>query len=133
MSSLLSLQYFVSICSSAEHFQKPSTFPSSTCIDLLRVMHVCYIVQQQLACSQSIHQDQTFRNYHIYYHVKHSQSCHYRNVIYYSDVKADFLADITPVFSVTWSFRNHSDILIFCSRNISYYYQCNAKNPAQAH
>jgi len=29
---------------------------------------------------------------------------------------------ITPVFSVTWSFRNHSNMLICCSRNI--YYQC---------
>ncbi len=25
---------------------------------------------------------------------------------------------ITPVFSVTWSFRNHSNMLIWCSRNI---------------
>ncbi len=25
---------------------------------------------------------------------------------------------ITPVFSVTWSFRNHSDMLICCSRNM---------------
>jgi len=24
---------------------------------------------------------------------------------------------ITPVFSVTWSFRNHSNILIWCSRH----------------
>jgi len=31
---------------------------------------------------------------------------------------------ITPVFSVTWSFRNHSNMRIWCSRNISYYYQC---------
>jgi len=31
----------------AARFQKPSTFPSSTCIDLLWVIHVCYIVQQQ--------------------------------------------------------------------------------------
>jgi len=33
---------------------------------------------------------------------------------------------ITSVFSVTWSFRNHSNMLI-CSRNVSssyYYYQC---------
>jgi len=29
-----------------------------------------------------------------------------------------------PVFSVTWSFRNYSNMLIWCSRNISYYYQC---------
>jgi len=40
-------------------FQKPSTFPSSTCIDLLRVIHVFYIVQQQLVllvllCSTAI-------------------------------------------------------------------------------
>ncbi len=27
------------------------------------------------------------------------------------------------VFSVTWSFRNHSNMVICCSRNISYYYQ----------
>jgi len=27
----------------------------------------------------------------------------------------------TPVFSVTWSFRNHSNMLIWCSRNMSYY------------
>ncbi len=31
---------------------------------------------------------------------------------------------ITPVFSVTWSFRNQSNMLICCSRNIYYYYQC---------
>ncbi len=31
---------------------------------------------------------------------------------------------ITPVFSVTWSFRNHTNMLIFCSRNISDYYWC---------
>uniref|UniRef100_A0A8C2JYF2 GPI ethanolamine phosphate transferase 2 n=1 Tax=Cyprinus carpio TaxID=7962 RepID=A0A8C2JYF2_CYPCA len=28
------------------------------------------------------------------------------------------------VFSVTRSFRNHSNMMVFCSRNISYYYQC---------
>ncbi len=28
-----------------------------------------------------------------------------------------------PVLSVTWSLRNHSNMLI-CSKNISYYYQC---------
>ncbi len=31
---------------------------------------------------------------------------------------------ITPVFSVTWSFRNHSNMLICCSRSIYDYYQC---------
>ncbi len=37
---------------------------------------------------------------------------------------AEFLAAITPVFSVTSSFRNHSNMLIWCSRNISYFYEC---------
>ncbi len=27
-------------------------------------------------------------------------------------------------YSVTWSFSNHYNVLIWCSRNISYYYQC---------
>ncbi len=31
---------------------------------------------------------------------------------------------ITPGFSVTWSFRNHYNMPICCSINISYYYQC---------
>jgi len=35
-----------------------------------------------------------------------------------------FFSIITPVFSVTWSFRNHSNMMICCSRNISLYYQC---------
>ncbi len=30
---------------------------------------------------------------------------------------------ISPVFKVTWSFRNHSDMLICCSGSISSYYQ----------
>ncbi len=33
-----------------------------------------------------------------------------------------FFYIITPVFSVTWSFINYSDTLIYCSRNISDYY-----------
>ncbi len=37
------------------------------------------------------------------------------NVIYFCDSKAEFSAVITPVFSVTWSFRNDSDMLIWCS------------------
>jgi len=35
-----------------------------------------------------------------------------------------YLSVITAVFSVRWSFRNHSNMLIWCSRNVSYYYQC---------
>jgi len=32
------------------------------------------------------------------------------------------LSNIIPVFSVTWPFRNHSNTMIWCSRNISHYY-----------
>jgi len=38
-------------------------------------------------------------------------------------IKAEFSASLQ--ISVTWSFRNHSNMLIWCSRNIYYYcYQC---------
>ncbi len=44
------------------------------------------------------------------------------NIIYSCDGKAEFSAAITPVFSVTWSFRKHSNILICCSIMSSGYY-----------
>ncbi len=34
------------------------------------------------------------------------------------------LAAITPVFSVTWFFRNHSNMLIWSPKNIYFCYQC---------
>jgi len=33
-------------------------------------------------------------------------------------------SSLTPVLSVTSSFRNHSNMLICCSRNIDCHYQC---------
>ncbi len=46
-------------------------------------------------------------------------------IIFFCDIKAEFSASFTSVFRVTWSFRNHSDMLIIrWSRNISFYYQC---------
>ncbi len=42
-----------------------------------------------------------------------------------SVIKADWIFSIiSPVFSVTWSFRNHSNILMWCLTNIYCYYQC---------
>jgi len=82
--------------------EAPSTFPSSTCIDLLWVIHVHYIVQQQhvllahssvlsigssksFTCSAAaadlFHQDQTYQNCHFHYHAKHSESCHDRTTV----------------------------------------------------
>jgi len=37
---------------------------------------------------------------------------------------ANLFSIINPVFSVTWSFRNHSNMPIWCSRNIPYCSQC---------
>jgi len=42
------------------------------------------------------------------------------NVIYSCDQSWIF-SIITPAFSVTRSFRNHSNMMICCSRNISYF------------
>jgi len=39
----------------------------------------------------------------------------FQNVIYSCN---EFSAVITSIFSVTWSFRYHSNILIWCSRNV---------------
>jgi len=40
-------------------------------------------------------------------------------------IKAEFSASLLQSsWSVTWSFRNHSNMMIWCSKNISYYYQC---------
>jgi len=46
------------------------------------------------------------------------------NVMYSCNGKVTFSATISQVFSITWSFRNHSNMMIWCSRRISYYYQC---------
>ncbi len=46
----------------------------------------------------------------------------FENIIYSCVGKAEFSAAITSAFSVTWSFRNPSNMLICCSRNI--YYHC---------
>ncbi len=55
----------------------------------------------------------THKHTHIYVQ-------YYYNLIESDFFKSEFSAVITSVFSVTWSFRNHSNILICCSRKISY-------------
>ncbi len=55
----------------------------------------------------------------MYYNLKTvSILIYFENVIYFSDGKAEFSAAFTLFFSVTWSFRNHFNMLIWCSRNI---------------
>ncbi len=50
---------------------------------------------------------------------KHSSivKYYYNFCIHSCDGKAEFSATITPVFSVTWLFWNHSNMLIWCSGN----------------
>ncbi len=54
-----------------------------------------------------------------YYNLKYSIWM-FSGMIYWC--KSWIFIIITPVFSVTWSFRNHFNMMIWCSRNISY--QC---------
>ncbi len=54
---------------------------------------------------------------HRNYYNMHIQSkiINQSNVIYFWDGKAEFSLIISPGFSVTWSFRNHSNMLTWCS------------------
>ncbi len=88
-------------CSSWSELQKPSTFPSSTCIDLLRgdscmlfmavISNILYVHQQYLFHAhssmlwmywhpyQDFRQDHTHKHCHVHY-AKPSESCHDRNI-----------------------------------------------------
>ncbi len=69
-------------------------------------------------------------------HQKYSKNCNFvkydkcfmiENCILKCDLflmKSWIFSIITPVFGVTWSFRNHSIMLTWCSINIYYFYQC---------
>ncbi len=46
----------------------------------------------------------------------------FKTLSYSCDAKLNFQHDY--LFSVTWSFRNHSNMLLWCWINISYYYWC---------
>ncbi len=45
----------------------------------------------------------------------------FENLMYLCDGKAEFSVAITPVFIVIWLFRNHSKIIFWRLRNISYF------------
>jgi len=34
------------------------------------------------------------------------------------------ISNLTQIFSVTWSYRNHSNMMIWCSRNIFFFIKC---------
>ncbi len=56
----------------------------------------------------------------------HSKNIQLNSTIvkYSCDGKAEFSAVITLIFSVTWSFRNNSSVVIWCSVFIINYYWC---------
>ncbi len=60
--------------------------------------------------SYVVHQD-------CIYLIKNTDNCFLFVYVFKCVGKAKFSAAITPVFSVTWSFRNHSNMLICCSKN----------------
>ncbi len=71
-----------------------------------------------LLYSQKLHLfDQKYNKTGILFQLKITLNI-FSNVIYSCDGKVEFSAAITPV---TW---NHSNMLICCSTNYSYYYQC---------
>ncbi len=71
--------------------------------------------------------DQKYSNCFFFLHITILKNIFYLNifkiVIYSRDVKLNFQHHYFCVFSVTCSFRNQSNMMICCSRNISYYYQ----------
>ncbi len=91
----------IAVCSV---LQKPSTFPSSTCIDLLRgdscmlyggyfmcvicaaavfltcsQQHVVDVFQQQQRCRSITPKTRYIKHCHVHYHANPSESCHDRN------------------------------------------------------
>ncbi len=86
---------------------------ASVCIYLIKHYH------SKLFCSPRLHlfDQNTVKTVKYYYNLKQLLSVW----IY---CKMHFIPVNFPVFSVTWSMRNHSNMLICCSRNISDNYQC---------
>ncbi len=86
-----------------------------------------FMFLKSLSCSPRLHLfDQKYKNNNIvkFYYI--SILLLYYNIITVYILKCDFLwwqSSQYAVFSVTWSFRNHSNMLICCSRN-HFYYQC---------
>jgi len=79
----------------------------------------CFVFEE-VSCSPRLHLFDTVITV-ILWNNKH-------NFLYFKmsfiNMMAKLISIITPVSSVTWSFRNHYDMLICCSRNITCYYQC---------
>ncbi len=86
------------------------------------------VFERRLLCSPSLYLfDQKYsRNSDIvkhYYNLK----CLFSILIYFETKRIEkswLFSIITLVFRFTWSFRNYSNMLIWCTRKISYYYQC---------
>ncbi len=84
-------------------------YAHQSCIYLIKFIWYC----------KKICKNSSIVKYH--YNIKwlFSISIYFKISVYSCDDKAEFSAAITPVFSVTWCFRNHSNLQICCSSNIS--------------
>ncbi len=85
------------------------------------------VFERSLLCSVRLHLcDQKYsKNSNVlkYCHLKNFSNNFFCN-LFLVMVNKKCSAIVTPVFRVKWSFRNHSNMVIWCSRNISYYYKC---------
>jgi len=104
-------------------------WPVFKCVDTWKVLeHGTFVICTTILkvwgflCLPRVHLFDTLKISHIakyYYNLKW--------LFYFDMLKWNLLiwwqswifSIITPVFSVTWSFRNHSNTLIWCLRNIS--------------
>jgi len=50
--------------------------------------------------------------------MRYVEDCAFLKMIHTAIRHDMFRLSMTPVFSVTWSFRNHANVQIWCSRNI---------------
>ncbi len=86
--------------------------------DIFKYLIICYIPFKGLLTRlHSFDKNKIKSNIAKYYY--NLKQCFSILILYF---KMWFIHVNFPVFSVTWSFRNHSNMLILCSRNVYYYH-----------
>ncbi len=85
-------------------------------------IHYCFSSSAQQGCIYMI--KNTVKIVKYYCNLKQLFLCECVKLSFISVTQRCIFSIITPVFSVTWSSENHNNMLIWCSRNISDYYQC---------
>ncbi len=117
-----STQEFTELCYSNEAMSDVA----EVCVSLQLIGYFSFWVNVTL-CTPRLHlfNQNTVNIVKCYYHLKKNVLYFniFWNVIYSCDAKLNFQHHYSTVFSVTWSLRNHHNVLICCSRNIYFCYQ----------